>query len=703
MATNRTKYVIEADTKGMGKAKTQTKGLGNSMGSLAGAFTGVGAAMAAVAIGMAVLNKAIDLSIAAAKKMVKDFNESEKSLKKLRGVLKSTGHVAGTTEAAMIQLADSLSQVTMFSDEQIESAEAMILTFTNIGGEVIPRATEAILDMASFMDEDLKAASIRLGKALDDPKKGITALADVGTTFTEEEREMINTMVDAGNVMDAQNVILGSLERQYGGTAKAMGETLAGQVTILNNEISDLSAAMGEAIMSSEFFGDSVGFIVDMFSTLTRGVKIHNFTVLKGSDAWDKMSIHAKVSTQSQLLDLQKLELEMMKSPTWANIAAESWDEVTLALLRGIPAWAVAESGYKGLRAQLEFVGIDLGKLSSDYEMTEEDHENLRQMLAKEVGINVDQKAIDDLIKLIKQGQLELDELNKLLSLETEQKADLTQKEKLIALTNDHAEAKKSEAESLKLVNLELEKEQMMLSGEWFEEAHGIRKQAIRDEIQGLRDLGVVKTESLIKDIEVADSAIQGVELTQEQTETAKMLEEQLAAEQKAWSLKIKMQEAAIGVGLQQIDASKTMAKAAQDAAQDVIYSYLREALAGFIKDNVKWFSWIPFPGNLVAIAAATAAASTGFEQMWSKASKLKLGAQTGFEGVVDEPTTFTVGEGGAAEYVSVTPMEGVNNAGGKGITINITGNVMSEEFVEGELASKVQEAIRKGVDFGMS
>jgi len=77
--------------------------------------------------------------------------------------------------------------------------------------------------------------------------------------------------------------------------------------------------------------------------------------------------------------------------------------------------------------------------------------------------------------------------------------------------------------------------------------------------------------------------------------------------------------------------------------------------------------------------------------------------AQTGFEGVIDEPTQFTVGEGGAAEYVSVTPMEGVNNASkGQGININITGNVMSEQFVEEELAERISEAVRKGVNFGI-
>ena len=84
-----------------------------------------------------------------------------------------------------------------------------------------------------------------------------------------------------------------------------------------------------------------------------------------------------------------------------------------------------------------------------------------------------------------------------------------------------------------------------------------------------------------------------------------------------------------------------------------------------------------------------------------AEASKQE-GAQYGFEGVVDEPTQFTVGEGGQAEYVSVTPMEGVNNAGG-GVNIQISGNVMTDEFVEGELAEKIADAVRRGTDFGIS
>ena len=107
-------------------------------------------------------------------------------------------------------------------------------------------------------------------------------------------------------------------------------------------------------------------------------------------------------------------------------------------------------------------------------------------------------------------------------------------------------------------------------------------------------------------------------------------------------------------------------------------------------------------PFNYIAAAGVVASGLANVASIRQAYDKKQ--GQTGFEGMIDEPTQFTVGEGGAAEYVSVTPMEGVNNAGGgQGININITGNVMSESWVEEELAEKISEAVRRGVNFGMS
>ena len=35
-------------------------------------------------------------------------------------------------------------------------------------------------------------------------------------------------------------------------------------------------------------------------------------------------------------------------------------------------------------------------------------------------------------------------------------------------------------------------------------------------------------------------------------------------------------------------------------------------------------------------------------------------------------------------------------------VTVNVSGNVMSQDYVEGELAEQIKDAVRRGADFGV-
>jgi hypothetical protein len=63
--------------------------------------------------------------------------------------------------------------------------------------------------------------AVALGKALEDPIKGITALAKSGVTFTEQEKEKIKTLVESNNLLEAQDMVLKAIEKQVGGTSEA--------------------------------------------------------------------------------------------------------------------------------------------------------------------------------------------------------------------------------------------------------------------------------------------------------------------------------------------------------------------------------------------------------------------------------------------------------------------------------------------------
>ena len=119
-------------------------------------------------------------------------------------------------------------------------------TFTKIGKDVFPQATETILDMSTAFKQDLKSSAIQLGKALDNPIKGVSALARVGVSFSDQEKEKIKTLQESGKMMEAQNMILGSLKRQTEGAARAAAKTLGGGFQQASNALGDLIENIGK-------------------------------------------------------------------------------------------------------------------------------------------------------------------------------------------------------------------------------------------------------------------------------------------------------------------------------------------------------------------------------------------------------------------------------------------------------------------------
>lgn len=171
--------------------------------------------------------------------------EAQVNIAKLDAVIKATGGIAGVTSKAAQDLATSLSRVTRFSDDAIIQGETMLLTFKEIGEDTFPRATEAMLDIAEMMGTDSVTAATLLGKALNDPIQGVTALRRYGVQLTEAQEEQIKSFMAVNDVASAQAVILGEVEAQFGGIARAAGDTLAGKITIAKNAMLDFAEGIG--------------------------------------------------------------------------------------------------------------------------------------------------------------------------------------------------------------------------------------------------------------------------------------------------------------------------------------------------------------------------------------------------------------------------------------------------------------------------
>jgi cell wall-associated NlpC family hydrolase len=196
---------------------------------------------------------------------IEDARESAKVGRISAAVIKSTGGVAGITAGQLGDLATAISNKTGADDEAIQSGENLLATFTNVrnetgkGNDVFNRATQAAVDMAAAMNggivdaNGLKAANIQLGKALNDPVKGVTALSKVGVSFTQQQKDQIKTLVDSGKTLDAQKIILGEVGKEFGGAAAAASDPLVRLKTIAGN--------------LSEQFGGFLLPVVDRFAT----------------------------------------------------------------------------------------------------------------------------------------------------------------------------------------------------------------------------------------------------------------------------------------------------------------------------------------------------------------------------------------------------------------------------------------------------
>lgn len=148
-------------------------------------------------------------------------------------ILEQTGGVAGRTGDEIKEMNRHLAFTTGIDKALITAGSNVLLTFKGIrdevgaGNDIWTRANGIMLDMATVFGGDAKSAATQLGKALEDPIKGISALTRVGVTFTDQQKDQIEAMVAAGDMLGAQKMILEALEGQVGGTAVAAADGTA--------------------------------------------------------------------------------------------------------------------------------------------------------------------------------------------------------------------------------------------------------------------------------------------------------------------------------------------------------------------------------------------------------------------------------------------------------------------------------------------
>jgi hypothetical protein len=214
---------------------------------------------------------------------LKEANEANAAMAQVNAALKSMGPVAGKTADQLKKASDALELNSLFEgDEILKKVTANLLTFGNISGQAFDRAQQAAVNLSARLGQDLQASAIQVGKALNDPVKGMNALARVGVQFSEAQKETIKSLVETGQTAKAQAIILGELERQFGGAAKAAQD--ADPYNKATDAFKQMAETVGQALLPIiPIFTNAIVSIANAFSSLSPGMQ--KFLIIAGGVA----------------------------------------------------------------------------------------------------------------------------------------------------------------------------------------------------------------------------------------------------------------------------------------------------------------------------------------------------------------------------------------------------------------------------------
>jgi hypothetical protein len=227
------------------KAANSIRAFGTSAATASGGVATLGAAITA-ALGPIVT---ITGAIALLGKSFTKAGERQADLLVLEKGLQKFGIAGSQAIDDVIAKANEFGNLTLFTQEDYIQSANILTSFTSIAVSEYERVIGVAGDVAQVIGTDVTSATTQLAKALQEPTTGLTALSRSGIQFNEQQKTLIKSLVESGNQLEAQNLILSEIEKQYGGAAIAAGsEGLAGKIDLLGENFNDLFESIGKAL-----------------------------------------------------------------------------------------------------------------------------------------------------------------------------------------------------------------------------------------------------------------------------------------------------------------------------------------------------------------------------------------------------------------------------------------------------------------------
>ena len=229
------------DPKGLKSANAAFGNLQGSVRSLGSNFAALGVALAGAGALIA--------------KNVQSLARIESINAQTAQTISTMGNAANISAKEVEALAGQLEALTATEAESIQEGANLLLTFRNIsnqageGNDIFSQTTAIMVDMGRALREDAASSAIRLGKALNDPISGLTALRKVGVQFDDQQENTIRALQTSGDLMGAQKIILAELQAQFGGSGAAYAKTFSGQLELMGHELGTIGEEATMAVM----------------------------------------------------------------------------------------------------------------------------------------------------------------------------------------------------------------------------------------------------------------------------------------------------------------------------------------------------------------------------------------------------------------------------------------------------------------------
>ena len=621
-------------------------------------------------------------------RLIAASNEQELAEKKLSQALISTGRSTEFSKHEMINFASALQKTTAFGDETIIKAQALLTTFTSIGKDVFPGATKAILNVSAAMGQDLQQTTIQVGKALNDPVQGMAALRRVGIQLSDAQEKQIKRFVGLNQVSNAQKIILGELQTQFGGMAKAVSETSAGALMQMKNAVGDAAEALGGLLAPAVIaFAKGIKFAAEGISGL-----INKFQQLRNEQTLVKMLTQSEAELESfkksvEKMDIHKLTLlgrSLSKQLPPNSIYATLPDNLKLVADKAL----IVGDRLKELKENYLSLTDDLGAQDFD-DFIKKQQETADAMIVEE--------------EMLKQLKIQYPKLAEALGLFSEEKKEAIRlakeekeaSEKLMAVMKKTREEFYESLDEMRMSDFEEGVKDLDRKIELFKKA-GLSTIEIQEYVNArMAELSQEEIDNERKKFEerniLYNSFLAGYD---EFVNT--MIDKDLSAEERKQRILlatrdffVRMLGEMIKEKIKQIVLEAVIDKAAK--AEQLATVKAMSVAVGSAWATPALLSAVATGSTSVASALTSLAAGTVTAKAMAAGVTL---AEHGYDGVVNRPTLFLTGEKNKPEHVKVTPLGGGsgNSTATTNINLSISGGIVQEDYIRNELLPAINK-----------